>query len=107
MDKIFNLKNQFFFSWYLLIVYYFILRAIFGIEYFVIYAFATFLVIIRIGFEKIALIFFAISMMAYILATPTEANHYMSFVFGFLLLSLLKNLYFIFIDNKTIKRKLK
>ena len=99
MDKIFNLKNQFFFSWYLLIVYYFILRAIFGIEYFVIYAFATFLVIIRIGFEKIALIFFAISMIAFVFATPTEANHYMSFVFGFLLLSVLKHFYFVFKEN--------
>jgi|SRR3989344_737674 len=99
MDKIFNLKNQFWFSWYLLILYYFILRAIFGIDYFVIYSFSIFMIILRLEFEKIALIFFTISMMAYIFATPTEANHYMSFVFGFLLLSVLKHFYFVFKEN--------
>lgn len=99
IDKFPKLKESIWFSWYFLILYYFILRAIFGIEYFVIYAFAFFLVIIRIEFEKIALIFFTISMIAFILATPTEANHYMSFVFGFLVLSVLEHLYFALKEN--------
>jgi len=47
-------------------------------------------------FERIVLIFFAISMITYVFSTPTEANHYMSFVFGFLVLSLLKHFYFVF-----------
>lgn len=95
MNKLFKLKDSIWFSWYLLILYYFILRGIFGIEYWLIYSFAIFMIILRFEFEKISLIFFAISLISFILATPTEANHYMSFVFGFLVLTLIKNLYFI------------
>ena|SRR3989344_7121293 len=99
MNKLFKLKDSIWFSWYFLILYYFILRAVFGIEYWLIYAFSLFLIILRVEFEKIALIFFAISMIAFVFATPTEANHYMSFVFGFLLLSVLKHFYFVFKEN--------
>jgi len=95
INKFLKLKYSFWFSWYFLIIYYFLLRAIFGIEYLVIYSFAIFLTAIRLPFEKSALIFFIISLISYIFATATEANHYMSFVYGFLVLSVLKNLYFV------------
>ncbi|MFH1827594.1 MAG: hypothetical protein ABH812_04205 [bacterium] len=95
IDKFSKLKDSFWFSWYFLIFYYFLLRAIFGIEYLLIYSFVIFLIAIRLSFEKIALIFFIISLISYIFATVTEANHYMSFVYGFLVLSVLKNLYLV------------
>ncbi|PIR79701.1 MAG: hypothetical protein COU25_04045 [Candidatus Levybacteria bacterium CG10_big_fil_rev_8_21_14_0_10_35_13] len=96
INKILTVRENFWFSWYFLILYYFILRAIFGIEYWLIYTFAIFMIIMRLEFERIVLIFFAISMITYVFSTPTEANHYMSFVFGFLVLSLLKHFYFVF-----------
>ena len=42
INKTSDLKNNFWFSWYFIIGYYFIIRAIFGIEYWLIYAFAIF-----------------------------------------------------------------
>jgi hypothetical protein len=103
INKFSKLENNFWFSWYFLILYYFILRATFGVGYLVIYFFAIFMIIIHLSFEKIALIFFVVSIVSYIFAASVEANHYMSFVYGFLGLSILKDFYFALRKNKLKK----
>jgi len=85
--------------WPFFILYYLILRVIFGLEYFVIYSFVLTLIFLRISFEISALIFFIIGLIAYLLNLTVEANHYMSFVYGFMGLSLIKYLYIIVSDR--------
>lgn len=89
-------SNPKLFRWYMFIPYYFLLRLIFGIEYSVIYFFALAIILLGISFEYGALIFFLISMIVYVFGLVVEANHYMSFVYGFMVLFLLKNFYIIF-----------
>lgn len=89
------MKKIAYFWWPNFIAYYFLLRVIFGLEYSVIYSFTIFMVVIRLSFEKIALIFFSISLIVYLFGFTTEANHYFSFVYGFLVLSLFKYFYFL------------
>jgi hypothetical protein len=89
-------NNQNLYRWYMFILYYFLLKFFFGIEYYIIYIFVIALIIFGISFEYGALTFFLISMIVYIFGLPVEANHYMSFVYGFMVLSLFKNFYIIF-----------
>lgn len=84
------------FYWPLFIIYYFVIRFFTGVNYGVIYGLIAVLLLFRISFEKIALIFFFLCIVAYIVGREVEANHYLSFVYGFLFLHLLKNLYALF-----------
>lgn len=96
LNKLYNLvvlKNRQLLRWYMFVPYYFLLRFIFGIEYSLIYGFCIILIIFRISFEYIALIFFIIAMIVYVLGSNVEANHYFSFVYGFITLSVLKYFY--------------
>lgn len=86
-------SQTFFLRWPFFILYYFILRQIFGLNYFVIYGFSILLIFLKLSFETIALIFFSISLIVYIFGLTTEANHYFSFVYGFLVLSVFKYFY--------------
>lgn len=88
-------NNHKFLKWPLFVLYYFILRGIFGLDYLVIYPFAVSLIIFGIPFEISSLIFFLISLITYSFGATVEANHYMSFVYGFLGLSLIKYFYII------------
>ncbi len=88
-------SQKFFLRWPFFILYYFILRQIFGLNYFVIYGFSILLIFLRLSFETIALIFFSISLIVYFFGSTIEANHYFSFVYGFLVLSVLKYFYFL------------
>ncbi len=97
--KYFDKKSNRFLQWPFFILYYFILRQIFDINYFVIYTFCIILVLLRFSFEICALIFFCISIVSFLLNSPVEANHYMSFVYGFLVLSLAKYFYLLFKDR--------
>ena len=89
-------KHSLALNWPFLIIYYFIVRMLIGVSYVAIYGFIAILLFLRISFERIALIFFLISIIAYISGRDVEANHYLSFVYGFLFLYLLKNLYLLF-----------
>lgn len=80
--------------WPFFVFYYFLLRTVFGLDYIVIYGFALILIFLKISFEYIALVFFLISMIVYLFSFTVEANHYFSFVYGFIALSLLKYFYF-------------
>lgn len=95
IDKFSELKNNFWFAWYFIILYYLILRAIFGPKNFIIYSLIIFMLVIRLSFEKMALIFLLISIISYILFTVTEANNYMSFVFVFLILYIFEFFYYL------------
>ncbi|EKD86148.1 MAG: hypothetical protein ACD_37C00446G0001 [uncultured bacterium] len=88
-------SQKFFLYWPFFIFYYFILRQVFGLNYFVIYGFSILLIFLRLSFETIAMIFFSISLIVYFFGLTTEANHYFSFVYGFLVLSVLKYFYFL------------
>ncbi len=86
-------SQTFLLRWPFFILYYFIVRQIFGLNYFVIYGFSILLIFLKISFETIALIFFLISLVVYLFGLTTEANHYFSFVYGFIALSILKYFY--------------
>lgn len=96
LHEIFSKKQRNALLWWpFFILYYLILRIIFGLEYFIIYAFVLALIFLRISFEISALIFFIVSLIVYLFGLTVESNHYMSFVYGFMGLSLIKYVYFI------------
>jgi hypothetical protein len=80
-------------SWPLLIVYYLLIRIFTGVNYPLIYGFILLLLVLKTPLEKIALTFFILCIVVYVFGANTEANHYLSFVYGFTFLYLLKNLY--------------
>lgn len=82
-----------------LVGYYLILRIFAGETYVGIYALIVILLLMRYSFEKIALAFFFLCIMAYIFGKYTEANHYLSFVYGFLFFTLIKYACLIFMER--------
>lgn len=88
-----NLNKNEFLAWQYFIIYYLILRFIFGLTYPLIYASIILMLLARISFEKIAMIFFLIALIVYLFGQDVEANHYFSFVYIFMALSLCKYLY--------------
>lgn len=92
-------SHKFFASPPALVGYYFLIRTFFGLNYLFIYGFIAILVLLRISSEKIAMIFFSLCMVAYIFGKDIEANHYLSFVYAFLFISLIKYLFGIFRDR--------
>lgn len=93
--NIFQPKKNESVCWPLFIIGYFVLRQIFGLEYIVIWGFVLTLIFLGISFERITLIFFIIALIVYLSGLDVEANHYFSFVYGFLVLSLLRHFYLI------------
>lgn len=91
----FKNKHKSFLSWPILIGYYLIIRFFIGETYEEIYVFIAILLLLRYSFEKIALVFFLLCVIVYIFGYYTEANHYLSFVYGFLFFALIKYLYII------------
>lgn len=87
-------KHSLFFQWQYFIVYYLVIRFASNISYNLIYVFIIILLIVRIPFEKISLIFFVIALIMYILGKDIEANHYFSFIYAFLCLTFVRYLYF-------------
>ena len=92
--KIFSSKkifrDQIIFNWYLLIIYYLILRQFLGIHELLMYLFTILILVLKRSIMAVVWIFFCISLFSYILHRGTEANHYMSFVFIFLGLEIVK-----------------
>lgn len=88
-------NNALLFSMPFLVSYYIFTRLIFGYEYPIIYGYLIGLLILGIDFAKISLIFFIVSIIFYLIGSGVEANHYFSFVYTFLVLSFLKEIYFI------------
>ena len=79
--------------WSYLIILYLVLRITFGLSYWLIYGFIAFMILIRIKIEVMLMLFFGMTLVAYVLGQETEANHYMSFVYGFMVLMLCIHLY--------------
>jgi len=94
LRNVFFLKNKrvLFLSWPYLVIYYIVARQLVnsgdGLIAFIILLF----LILRMSFIKISLFFFIIGVVAYIFGYLTEADHYMSFVFGFLAASIILEL---------------
>lgn len=88
-----NIRKNIFLSTPFLIAYYFVARQLFGLDYSVIYGFVIVLLILRLSFELIALLFLIISLIVYVMGGRVEANHYFSFVYGLLFLSFIKHAY--------------
>ena len=82
-------RNLILLNWPYLIIYYFIVRQIVGLQYGMIYLFLFFLILARISFITISLIFFVAGCVVYLLGQYQEASNYMSFVFGFLFLTVI------------------
>lgn len=88
-----NIKNTEIFPVIFFVGVYLLARFIFGVHPWITYGFAFLLLLLRFSFEKIALSFFLICVMFYVFGKYTEANHYLSFVYGFIFLSLLKYIF--------------
>lgn len=97
----FKKKNHILLSLPSLVLYYLAVVTFTGVSYGLIYAFIAALLLLRYSFVKIALIFFILSFLTFVLGRETEANHYLSFVYGFLFIYLLKNLYLLFKQHLT------
>ena len=65
------------------------------------YILIVILLCFRTSTEKIALIFFFMVVMLYVIGRDIDANHYMSVVYVFAFLSILKGIYFAIKKNKT------
>lgn len=79
-----------FVRWPFLILYYEIVRAALGLSYTMIYGFIAVMFLLRTRIEDMLLVFFGVTIFSYVSGQEVEANHYMSFVFGFMVLLLLK-----------------
>lgn len=76
------------YQWSILIVGYFLIRMIFGLSYGLIYGYIALLFFLKIKVENMLLLFFSFTLITYVTGQEVEANHYMSFVFGFMVLTL-------------------
>ncbi len=85
-----------FFTWQYFFIYYLLLRVTLNVSYLLIYSTLILMILARISFERIAMFFFLIALVVYISGQDVEANHYFSFVYAFIALSLLKYIYFFF-----------
>lgn len=94
IDKFFK-RYPFLTEWYLFIFYYLVLRFLIDVSYELIYAFILVMLLLKIPFEKIAFNFLVIAVITYLLEANVEANHYLSFVYGFLFLVLIRSLFFL------------
>jgi len=83
--------HQVLLSWPFLVIYYLIFRMFTGLSYGIIYGFILLLLLFRVSFEKLALIFLLMGMVVYLFGRDTEANHYLSFFYGFLFLVMIKH----------------
>lgn len=95
-SKYFNisaLSTSPFVRWPLLILYYELVRTVLGLSYAVIYGFIAVMFLLRTRIEDMLLVFFGVTIFSYISGQDVEANHYMSFVFGFMVLLLLKKIH--------------
>lgn len=101
----FKKKHALLLSLYAFIGYYLIIRFFAGETYVAIYALIVMLLLLRYSFEKIALVFFILCIVVYVFGNYTEANHYLSFVYGFLFFSLMKYLYVIIVERFTKIKK--
>ncbi len=82
-----------------LLIYFLIARKIFGLHSILVIFLILLLLVMRSTVEKIAFTFFFLSVLVYLVGTGVEANYYMSFVYGFICLSVLKYAYIIFVGR--------
>lgn len=78
-------------QWPVLLAVYGLLRVIFGLNYVVIYGFILLLFALRVQLEHMLIVFFSLAIVLYVLGQDVEANHAMSFVFGFMVLILVRH----------------
>lgn len=90
-----NSDHSAYVKWYLLICYYMVARIFFGLSYGMIYGFIAILILLRIPLGHIVTIFLCNSIIAYIFGSLVEANQYLSFVWGFMVCIVLKELFII------------
>jgi len=90
----FNIKI--FSRWPIFIVYILLLKTVFGLSYGFPYVCAFVLLLLRISLEKGAFIFFVVAIVLNAFGLPTEANQYISVAYLFLILFLIKCLFFLF-----------
>lgn len=88
-------KNRSILSLSVLVGVYIIVRFFFGVHSPMNYVFVFVLLLLRYSFEKIALAFLLLCVVVYVFGKFTEANHYLSFVYGFMFFSLLKYLFIV------------
>lgn len=86
-------KRDFSLKLIVLLFCYFILRFIVGPNAFFIYILVGILFLFRYSFEKIAFIFLFLSIATYLFGLEVEANRYMSFVYVFFVIAVLKHMY--------------
>lgn len=88
--KIEHLSFHIFLTSPFLIIYFFVIRQIFGLHFISVILLIVMLFLARNSIEVIAFIFFFFTILIYIFGSQVESNYYMSFVYGFILLSVLK-----------------
>ncbi|EKD86694.1 MAG: hypothetical protein ACD_37C00188G0002 [uncultured bacterium] len=95
VKKIDLISEKSFLRWQYLIVYFLIARLFFGDKYILLYSLFLSILFLRVKFEYGALIYFILAVIFYLQGRLVEANHYMSFMYGFLVFVLLRNIYFL------------
>lgn len=88
--------NQFYIVWLGFVLGYILVRQIIGLHTFVMYAYLAVLLICRFSFIRIALTFFFIVLDIVLAGNLVEANNYMSYVYVFLVLFLIKEYWMLF-----------
>lgn len=102
LDKLYLQNiNKFYVAWSGFIISYIMVREIIGLHALFIYIFLLVLLICRFSFLKISLTFFIITLTTVLQNQLVEANNYMSYVFIFFVLFLVKEYYLLFIKRKT------
>jgi len=106
MKDIDNFRNKyiFFLWWPYFVVYYLLLRTLLGISYPLTYVFVIAMLLMRTSFEKIALVFFLLSVTTYLVGADVESNYYFSFVYGFIFLIFIRYFYFLIKARFSVKQ---
>jgi len=85
-----------------LMIYFLAARQLFGLHSIFVILLVIMLFVARYSVEAITFVFFFLAILTYIIGPDVEANYYMSFVYSFLVLSILKYTYVI-ITEKSFK----
>lgn len=88
------------FSLPLVVLSYFVLRLTLGLSKYLIFGYAFLLLALGIPIETISLVFFLMALVAYIFGGWLEANHYFSYVYIGLILTVIKYFYLALKDRK-------
>jgi|GEM_PF-3891710 len=97
-------KNKHFpLIWTGFVVGYSIIREIAGLHAVLLYVYAVLLLVCRFSFMQISLTFFFLALIAVVNNQSVEANNYISYVFVFLILSVVQHYWSLIVKSKKLQ----